>query len=244
MSTTVINDDRLGVLRPGLSPDDLRAGDSISNTTTSTWSSRGSRSLLAKAQAKKAALIAKQRRQAERVALEQQKLQVEEKLEQHKARTRAQCKLLALQSEALQLQTDIEEQDALEQVYQNHQELTDRQFHTSETRRSAQVSEAQSQIHVDNEPVHDVNAPTATNVSMRQKQVTIFEDVIDSGQHSARVDSHVSSSASTGEANWEQHLSNHYRGDAVTSAGATTPNNDTTGDPRQIYAPPTTTCGA
>ena len=216
MSTTVITDDTLGVLRPGLSPDDLRAGDSISNITTSTRSSRGSRSPLAKTQAKKAALIAKQTRQAERVTLEQQKLQVEEQLEQHKARTRAQCKLLALQSEALQLQTDIEEQEALEQVYQHHQELTDRQFHTPKPRRIAQVSEAQSQIHVDNEPVHDANAPTATNVSMRQKQVTIFEDVIDSGQHSARVDSHVSSSASTGEANREQHLSNHYRGDAVT----------------------------
>ena len=90
----------------------------------------------------------------------------------------------------------------------------------------------QSQIHVGNEPVHDAGAPTATNVSMRQKQVTIFEDVIDSCQHSARVESHVSSSDSTKEANREQHLSNHYRGDAVTSAGATTPDNDTAEAPR------------
>ena len=30
----------------------------------------------------------------------------------------------------------------------------------------------------------------------------------------------------------------------MTSAGATTPDSDTTGAPRQIYAPPTTTCSA
>ena len=242
----------------------------MSHVTSTT--SRGSRSSLAKARAKKAALLAQQKRQAERIALEQQKLQAEVQLEeaevqlahqkaqaevhlaqqkaqaevqlkQQRVRTRAQCKLLELQSENLQLQTDIEQQEAQERVYQEYEELTGLQFPTPETRRNTQVSEPQSQIHVDTQSVHDASAPT--NVTMRQKNVVILDDVIDSGKHSAGVDRHVSSSASTGEASREQDLSDHYRGDAVTSAGAITPDSDTVGITRQIPAPPpTTTCSA
>ena len=122
MATNVITDEKVSASQPGLSHDDIRANDSVSHVTSTT--SRGSRSSLAKTRAKKAALLAQQKRQAERVALEQQKLQAEVQLEeaevqkaqaevqlkQQRVRTRAQCKLLELQSQNLQLQTDIEQQ--------------------------------------------------------------------------------------------------------------------------------------
>ena len=91
--------------------------------------------------------------------------------------------------------------------------------------------------------VHDASAPT--QVTMRRKNVVILDDVMDSGKHSAGVDRHVSSSAYTGEASREQDLSDHYRSDAVTSAGAITPDNDTVGITHQMSAlPPITTCSA
>ena len=67
------------------------------------------------------------------------------------------------------------------------------------------------------------------HVTMSQKNIVISDDVIDSGIHSAGLDRHVSSSASTREARREQDLSDHYRGDAVTSAGAITSNSVTVG---------------
>ena len=82
---------------------------------------------------------------------------------------------------------------------------------------------------------------------MRQDNVVILDDVIDSGKHSAGVDRHVSSIASTGEASREQGLSDYYRGDAVTSAGAITPDSDTVETARQDLVsvpPPVTTCNA
>ena len=249
MSTTVITDDAIGVLHSGLSHHDLRAGNSIFNVTMNARTSRSShartskgvRSLLAEAQAKKAALIAKLKRLKERIALEQQKIHEEEELEQQQqVRTEAQHTLLVLPSK---LKTNIQEQETIKQVNQQCNELTGLHFPTPETRRNAQVSDTQSQTHVDSELVHDANAPTATSVTMRRKQVTILDDVIDSGQHSARVDSHVSSSASTGEANREQDLSNHYRGDAMTSAGAITHVSGIMKITRQIPASLIATCG-
>ena len=143
-------EEKVSATQPGLSHDDIRANDSVSHVTSTT--SRGSRSSLAKTRAKKAALLAQQKRQAERVALEQQKLQAEVQLEeaevqkaqakvqlkQQSVRTRAQCKLLELQSENLQLQTDIEQQEAQERVYQEYEELTGLQFHTPEARHDRQ----------------------------------------------------------------------------------------------------------
>ena len=91
--------------------------------------------------------------------------------------------------------------------------------------------------------MHDASA--SMHVTMRQKNTVISDDVIDSGIHSAGLDRPVSSSASTREASQKQDLSDHYRGDAVTSAGAITPDSDTVGITRQIPAPPpTTTCSA
>ena len=139
MATNVTTQEKVSASQPGLSHDDIRANDSVSHVTSTT--SRGSRSSLAKTRAKKAALLAQQKRQAERVALEQQKLQADVQLEQHEVelakrkaqaeaqlqeqriRTRAQRKLLELQSENLQLQTDIEQQEAQERVYQEYEEL-------------------------------------------------------------------------------------------------------------------------
>ena len=190
MATNVTTGEKVSASQPGLSHDDIRANDSVSHVTSTT--SRGSRSSLAKARAKKAALLAQQKRQAERVALERQKLQAEVQLQeaevqlegqlkQQRVRTRAQCKLLELQSENLQLQTDIEQQEAQERVYQEYEELTGLQFPTPETRRNTQVSEPQSQIHVDTQSVHDASAPT--NVTTRRDNVVILDDVIDSGKH-------------------------------------------------------------
>ena len=80
MATNVATVEKVSATQPVLSHDDILADDSVSNVTSTT--SRGSRSSLAKARAKKAALITKQRRQAERVALEQQNIHAEEQLEQ------------------------------------------------------------------------------------------------------------------------------------------------------------------
>ena len=73
--------------------------------------------------------------------------------------------------------------------------------------------------------MHDAIAPM--HVTMRQKNTVISDDVIDSGIHSAGLDRPVSSSASTREASQKQDLSDHYRGDAGTSAGAITSNSVT-----------------
>ena len=67
------------------------------------------------------------------------------------------------------------------------------------------------------------------HVTVRQKNRVISDDVIDSGIHSAGLDTYVSSSASTREARQEHDLSDHYRDDAVTSAGAITSNSVTVG---------------
>ena len=61
--------------------------------------------------------------------------------------------------------------------------------------------------------MHDAIAPM--HVTMRRKNIVISDDVIDSGIHSAGLDKHGSSTASTKEASREQDLSDHYRGDAV-----------------------------
>ena len=71
MATKVIADDEPGASRPGLSLKEIRAEDRASNVAGSLTTSRGSQSSLAKTKAKKAALIAKQKRHSERVALEQ-----------------------------------------------------------------------------------------------------------------------------------------------------------------------------
>ena len=83
---------------------------------------------------------------------------------------------------------------------------------------------------------------------MRRKHVTISDDVTDSDEHSAHVDSSVPSIPPIWEASWEQ-LSDQHGDDhvAVTSAdaGDVTPEHDTAGIARQIPAPPnTTTCSA
>ena len=75
--------------------------------------------------------------------------------------------------------------------------------------------------------MHDASA--TMHVTMSQKNIVISDDVIDSGIHSAGLDKHVSSTASTREASREQDLSDHYRGDAVTSARAITSNSVTVG---------------
>ena len=151
MATKISTEEKVSASQPGLSHDDIRANDSVSHVTSTT--SRGSRSSLAKTRAKKAALLAQQKRQAQRVALERQKLQVEVQLEeqevklkQQRVRTRAQCKLLELESENLQLQTDIEQQEAQERVYQEYEELTGLQFPTPEARHEKQVSDPQRKL--------------------------------------------------------------------------------------------------
>ena len=83
---------------------------------------------------------------------------------------------------------------------------------------------------------------------MRRKHVTINDDVTDSDEHSAHVDSSVPSIPPTGEASWEQLSDQHGDGHvAVTSAGAgdVTPERDSAGIGRQIPAlPNVTTCSA
>ena len=86
MATKIVIEDHIDPPHKGLTQDDITADDSASNVTTSTRTSKGSQSSLAKTRAKKAALLAKQRRQTERMAIEQQRIQ-----------TSAQQQLLQLQ---------------------------------------------------------------------------------------------------------------------------------------------------
>ena len=239
----------------GLTEDDIRPGDSPSNVSTSTNASKGSRTSLAKAKAKKAALLAKQKRQAERLALEQQKLQLEaqeaaERIKQADERSRATLevkskrKMLEFQEESLQLQTEIDEQEAQERVYQQleeYEQLTGLPRPSPGSQQINQVSEMFQQLHIDkNSAASQVNAPLDQHVTVRRKQVTILDSVNAVSQSTPAVSS-AQSSAPTGEANWEQ-LTGGNKDDAmVTSTRVVTPDLTTPGIIRQIPAAPTMT---
>ena len=159
MATKLVIEDHIDPPHQGLTQDDITADDSVSNVSANTRTSKGSRSSLAKTRAKKAELLAKQRRQTERVALERKKLQLstssevleleerkrrlalEAEAEQQKIHIKAQQKLLELESENLQLQTDIEVEEAQEEVYAQHEQyehLTGLSFPTPDTQRKTQ----------------------------------------------------------------------------------------------------------
>ena len=122
MATRIVIEDHIDPPHQGLTQDDIKAEDSASNVSANTRTSKGSRSSLAKTRAKKAELLARQRRQAERVALEQKKLQLEAEAEHQKIHIKTQQKFLEIESENLQLQTDIEVEEAQEEVYAQYEQ--------------------------------------------------------------------------------------------------------------------------
>ena len=227
--------------------DNIRPGDSASNVTTSTNASNGSRSSLAKAQAKKAALIAKQKRQSERFALEQQKLQLEaqeseERIKQAHERARASLeakskrKMLQFQEENLQLQIEIDEQEAQERVYQQYEEYEQLTGFPHPSPGSHQVSELLQDLRTSSSPpVSEVNAPLDQHVTVR-RQVTILDSV----NAVPQAVSLAPSSAPTGEANWERLMDGNKDDAKVTSIRVVTPDLTTPGIIRQIPAAPTT----
>ena len=91
--------------------------DSASNVP-SRASQKSSRSSLAKAAAKKAALLAKQQHLGKLRALEEQKLQLEQQKLQQQLQASASERRLELDSKELNLQIDIDAQSAEERVYQ------------------------------------------------------------------------------------------------------------------------------
>ena len=175
MATRLVIEDHIDQPHKGLTQDDIKAEDSASNVSANTRMSKGSHSSLAKTRAKKAELLAKQRRQKERNALEQKKLQlstssevleIEERKrrlaleaeaaerEHQKIHIKAQQKLLEIESENLQLQTDLEVEAAQEEIYaqyEQYENLTGLSFPTPDTQRKTQVSV--SQAHQDDAPV-------------------------------------------------------------------------------------------
>ena len=84
MATKLVIEDHIDQPHKGLTQDDITADDSASNVTANTRTSKTSHSSLAKTRARKAALLAKQRRQTERVALAQNQLQLEAEAQQRK----------------------------------------------------------------------------------------------------------------------------------------------------------------
>ena len=95
--------------------------DSASNVP-SRASQKSSRSSLAKAAAKKAALLAKQQHLGKLRALEEQKLQLEQQKLQQQLQASASERRLELDSKELNLQIDIDAQSAEERVYQQQLE--------------------------------------------------------------------------------------------------------------------------
>ena len=217
MSTTVITDDKIGVLHRGLSHEDLRAGDSITNVTTNSRTSRGSRSshagtsnevrsLLAKVQAKKALLIAKQRQLKERVAIEQKRLQL-------------------LLQDAKPQQHTIKE-DPVHQQSELYEDFADLSHPATDERPIVQVSVTQT--HEDAVP--QAEAPVDVYVTVYSSPVVMIDDII-------------SIVPFTGEAGLDQ-LSHHSSAEyiAVPSAGAvlTAPEPDIAGTQSHVPTLPST----
>ena len=101
--------------------DGIRPCDSASNVPSHA-SQKSSRSSLAKAAAKKAALLAKQQHMSKLRALEEKKLQLEQHKLQQQLQASASERLLELDSKELNLQIDIDAQTAEERVYQQQLE--------------------------------------------------------------------------------------------------------------------------
>ena len=97
-----------------------------SNVTVNTRTSKTSHSSLAKTRAKKAELLAKQRRQTERVALERKKLQLSTssevlEIEERKRRLALEQQKIHIKTEQ-KLQNDIEVEEAQKEVYAQYEE--------------------------------------------------------------------------------------------------------------------------
>ena len=126
MTTNIVIEDHIDPPHKGLTKDDITADDSALNVSANTRTSKGPRFLLAKTRARKVELLAKQRRQTERVALERKKLQLSTssevlEIEERKRRLALEQQKIHIKTEQ-KLQNDIEVEQAHKEVYAQYEE--------------------------------------------------------------------------------------------------------------------------